>query len=273
MTEGSKQHHPYQGQAHSISWWSWRPGIKPRTALFIGSLITCVALIFTIIGLLALVLGILDSVSPPLRLSGTVINHSINSIDGQTNLLVSIHSTDFPPHVSVTADRSVAQTVHDSATIVLDYTPHLHVLLALESAGQRFPIQNGGLFSIFLGTFTLLLLGLAMLPYPALLTNWAWRDLYGRNPDDRQRILTGKVIALREAIPKRANRPGLSPRPTRTWYGVALAPLDASAEQPVLTFAIPQDMYKALQEGEIIRITYSSHIHYVYKLEPFHEYE
>ena len=271
MTEDSKQHNPYQ--AHAVSWWSWRPGIKPRTALFIGSLITCVALIFTIIGLLALVLGILDSVSPPLRLSGTVINHSINSINGQANLLVSIHATDFPPHVSVTADRSVAQTVHDGATIVLDYTPHLHLLLALESAGQRFPIQNGGLFSIFLGILTLLLLGLVMLPYPALLTSWAWRDLYGRNPGDRQRALAGKVIALREAIPKRANRPGLAPRPTGTWYGVALAPLDASAEPPVLTFAIPQNMYKALQEGEIVRITYSSHIHYVYKLEPFHECE
>jgi hypothetical protein len=271
VTEGNKQHHLYQ--VHTVSWWSWRPGIKPRIALCIGSLITCIALIFTTIGLLSLVFGILDSVSSPLRLSGIVINHSINAIDGQTNLLVSIHATDFPPHVSVTTDKSIAQTVHDGASIVLDYTPHLHVLLALESAGQHFPIQNGGLFSIFLGTFTLLLLGLAMLPYPALLTSWAWHDLYGRKPDSRQRTLTGKVIALREAIPKRANRPGLSPRPTRTWYGVALAPLDASAEQPVLTFAIPQDMYKALREGEIVRITYSSHIHYVYKLEPFHEYE
>jgi hypothetical protein len=247
--------------------------MKLRTALFTGSLITCVALIFTTIGLLALVLGMLDSVSPPLRLSGTVINHSINAINGQTNLLVSIQATDFPSHVSVTVDQSVAQTVHDGTTIVLDYTPHLHVLLALESAGQRFPIQNGGLFSIFLGTFTLLLLGLVMLPYPALLTKWAWRDLYGRNPDSRQSTLTGKVIALREAIPKRANRPGLSPRPTRIWYGVALAPLDASAEQSVLTFAISRDMYNALQEGEFVRITYSSHIHYVYKLEPFHEDE
>ena len=272
MTEGGQQqHHPYQ--AHSVSWWSWRPGIRPRTALFTGSLITCIALVLTTVGLLSLVLGILDSVSSPLRLPGIVLNHSINGIDGQTNLLINLHTTDFPPHVSVKVDKSLLPIVHNGDHIFLDYTPHLHMLLALESGGQRFPIQNGGLFSIFLGTFALLFLGLAMLPYPALLASWAWRDLHGREPDDRQRALIGKVIALREALPTRANRPGLAPRPIRAWYGVALAPLASSTQQSVLTFAIPQDMYKALQEGEYVRITYSSHIHYVYKLEPFNEYE
>lgn len=271
MIEDSK--HLHRDQTHSVSWWSWRPGIHPHTALLIGSLITCIALVITAIGLLSLILGIWDSISPPLHLSGTVMSHSTNSINGQTNLLVSLHTADFPSHVSVVADKTFFLTMHNGEHIVLDYTPHLHVLIALESAGQRFSTQNGGLFSLWLGTFALLFLGLAMLPYPALLANWAWYDLYGHNPDDRQRTLVGKVIALREAIPTRANRPGLSPRPTRAWYGVALSPLPTSAEQSLLTFAISLDMYKALQKGEVVRITYSSHIHYVYKLEPPDEYK
>ncbi len=262
-----------QQSASSISWWSWRPGVKPRTVMLIGSLITCVALLFTIIGLVSLVLGILDSGSAPLQVPGIVLGHAINGIDGQAHLLVGVHTTDFPPHVSAVAAKTILQTLHDGDHIILDYTPHLHVLLALENAGQHFPLQNGGMFSIFLGVFALLFLGLVLLPYPAILTSWAWRDLYGRRAGDRQSQVTGRVIALREAKQTRTNRPGLTPRTTHSWYGVALVPLETTTSpgQPMLTFAINHEMHTALREGEVIRVTYSSHLHYVYTLEPADE--
>lgn len=254
--------------ARSISWWSWRPGVKPRTVMLIGSLITCVALLFTLTGLIALVFGILDSVSAPLPVSGTVRGHAINGLDGQAHLVVSLSTVDFPPQVTAVVDRAVLETVHDGDNVVLDYSPHLHVLLALEQGNQRFLLQNGGMFSIFLGTCTLLVLGLVLLPYPALLTLWAWRDLYGRRIGDRQSQLTGQVIARREAKQARANRPGLAPRTTHSWYGVALASSEALEAQSMTTFAINREMYDALREGDTIRVTYSPHLHYVYTVGP-----
>ena len=263
--------HSYQ--TSSISWWSWRPGIKPHTALLLGALITCIAFLFAAIGLISLVLAILDSVSPPLHIPGTVLSHSFNGITGQANLFISVHNTDFPPHVSAITDKSTLQTIHDGDHIFLDYSPHLHILTALESSEQRFLLQNGSMFSIFLGVFALLFLGFLLLPYPVLLTRWAWRDLYGRNDDDRKRQLTGKVIALRAAKQTRAGRPGLTPRPTHTWYGVALSPspIATSVQQKIMTFAISREMYEALHEGETVRVTYSPHIQYVYAMEPSSE--
>lgn len=265
------QQQPESYAARSLSWWSWRPGVKPRTVMLIGSLITCVALLFTITGLIALVLGILDSVSSSLPVPGIVRSHAINGLDGQAQLLVSFHTVDFPPQVTAVLDKAILQTVHDGDHVVLDYSPHLHVLLALEQGKQRFPLQNGGMFSIFFGACTLLFLGLVLLPYPALLTSWAWRDLYGRRADDRQSQLTGQVIARREAKQTRANRPGLAPRTTHSWYGVALTSRDALEAQSLKTFAISRAIYDALREGETIRVTYSPHLHYVYKLEPADE--
>ena len=257
-------------QSSAISWWSWRPGIKPHTALLLGALITSIAFLFAAIGLISLVLAILDSVSPPLHIPGTVLSHSINGITGQANLFIGLHNTDFPPHVSAITDKSTLQTIHDGDHIFLDYSPHLHILTALESSEQHFRLQNGGMFSIFLGVFALLFLGLLLLPYPILLTRWAWRDLYGSDANDRIRKLTGKVVALRAAKQTRAGRPGLTPRPTHTWYGVALSlsPVATSVQQQIITFAISRAMYEALHEGETIRVTYSPYVHYVYALEP-----
>lgn len=265
MTEDTNSY-----QTSAISWWSWRPGIKPHTALLLGASITCIAFLFAAIGLISLVLAILDSVSPPLHIPGTVLSHSMNGITGQANLFISLHNTDFPPHVSASTNTSTLQTIHDGDHIFLDYTPHLHILTALESSEQRFLLQNGGMFSIYLGVFALLFLGFLLLPYPVLLTRWAWRDLYGRNADDRKRQLTGKVVALRAAKQTRAGRPGLTPRPSHTWYGVALSlsPVATPAQRQTITFAISRTMYEAFHEGETVRVTYSPYIHYVYAMEP-----
>ena len=50
----------------AITWWSWRPGIKPRNAFIIGAPLTLLACFFIGVGLYTLLFGIIDSYSPPL---------------------------------------------------------------------------------------------------------------------------------------------------------------------------------------------------------------
>ncbi len=169
-----------------ISWWSWRPGIRPRNALFIGGLITVVALLLLGIGLVTLVLGILDSFSPPVQVTGS---------------------------------------------------------------------------------FSLLLLGGIMLPYPALLLIWGWQDLFAGRESSKRCTLTGKVVGLRASVATRRRSAGLVPHAPRPWFGVALQFTDGAGEQQVITFALSQERYMSLHEGDIITITYSPHVHYVFSLE------
>ncbi len=204
-----------------ISWWSWRPGIKPHNALLIGGLISCMALLLASIGLIALL---------------SALEH-----EGQ------------------------------------------HALLPGESQG-----------GVFFGSVALLLVGLIFLPYPAVLANWGWLDLYGHNKEHRRCEMTAKVVGLRAAVQTRASRTGLTPRPSRTWYGVALYPMDAiklemrpcndarastsrsarskgsnwTPTQRVMTFAISEHVYRSLHESDVVRINYSYYLHYVYTLEP-----
>src|SRR6266700_2641077 len=42
----------------TVSWWSWRPGIKPRNAFIIGGLLSLVALLLLCLGLFILIFGI-----------------------------------------------------------------------------------------------------------------------------------------------------------------------------------------------------------------------
>jgi hypothetical protein len=195
-----------------ISWWSWRPGIKPRNALLIGGLISCMALLMASIGLIALL---------------SALEH-----EGQ------------------------------------------HALLPGESQG-----------GVFFGSVALLLLGLIFLSYPAVLANWGWLDLYGHNKEHRRCEMMAKVVGLRAAVQTRASRTGLTPRPSRTWYGVALYPMDAmhwaqsdgtpsargainrAPTQRVMTFAISEHVYRSLHESDVVRINYSYYLHYVYTLE------
>ena len=54
----------------AISWWSWRPGIKPRNALVFGGLLSFLALLLIGSGLLTLIVGIVDASSPPVKSRG-----------------------------------------------------------------------------------------------------------------------------------------------------------------------------------------------------------
>jgi len=157
-------------ESEPVSWWSWRPGIKPRNAFIIGGLLSLVALLLLCIGLFTLIFGIEDSVSQPLQVPGVVTQHIANSVDGQLRHRIRVHTT-------------------------------------------------------------------------------------------------GKVISLRAAVQTRAGRPGLTLRPTCTWFGVALRFIDASALEQVMTFAISEKGYKSLRRGEIVHITYSPKLHYTYVVE------
>jgi hypothetical protein len=48
---------------------------------------------------------------------------------------------------------------------------------------------------------------------------------------------------------------------------VALDPIDENATQQTMTFRISYETYRSLEEGTLVSITYSPHLHFVYKLE------
>src|SRR2546423_3175132 len=249
-----------------VSWWSWRPGIKPRNALIIGGCISSVALLLTCIGLITLVSSIVDSVSQPLQVAGVVAAHLKNSFDGQPHLRIHVHASGFPGEILPSVSNSAFETIHDNDRILLDYSPNLHILYALEANNQHYILPSTGSLGIVIGAVALLLLGIALLLYPAVLAIWGWRDLHGRSM--RRYEMTATVISLRAAVQTRTNRPGLTPRPTRTWYGVALCFIDASSQEQVITFAIREEVYNSLHRGDLVHVTYSPSLHYVYALTP-----
>jgi hypothetical protein len=251
-----------------ISWWSWRPGIKPRTAFVVGGLLSLVALMLASIGLFTLILGIVDYLSPPLLVPGIVTEHIANSFDGQLRLKIRVHTTGFPDEILPAVSDSAFHDIHDSEGILLNYSQNLHILYTLQSDSQHYPLPASGTVGIFFGAVVLLLFSIVMLFYPLALANWGWRDLHGHNGDISLREMTAKVVGLRAAVQTRSGRPGLTPRPFRTWYDSALHPTDASDDEQVMTFSISEEVHNSLRKGEIVHITYSPHLYYVYALEP-----
>jgi hypothetical protein len=161
-----------------ISWWSWRPGIRPLSALAIGGTISLLALAIVSLGLITLAAG--------------------------------------------------------------------------ELAGAL-----------------LVLVGLALLAYPALLARWGWRDLLvERYQRDEIRVFSARVVALRATSSSRKNRSGVMPRGTTSWHGVALLPLNADSTPRALTFSVSEELYRSLREGMQVRIKHSPHLQFVYALEP-----
>ena len=250
-----------------VSWWSWRPGIKPRNALLIGGVFTLIALFFIALGLVVLALSIADSTSAPLNVAGVVTRHTTGGLNGSYYLTIQLHTPGFPAAVSAPVNATMYHTLHDGNAVTLEYSPYLRQLNALDAGGQHYILPNSGTAGIVIGAIALLLLGLVMLPYPAVLARWGWRDLYSNN----RMNVTGAIIALRAATETQMRRPGLMPRRgVRTWYGIALSTSDTGR---VMTFAITETMYRGRKEGEIITIICSPHIHYVYSLEQVREDE
>ncbi len=269
----AERQHEYDLRDHdSVNWWSWRPGIKPRKAMVIGGLITLFALLLIGIGLITLALGVLDGFSPPLQIAGVVAGHTMNNFDGLPHLNIRMHTPDFPSSVSPVVSNAAYQTLSDGEHVTADYSPRLHFLYALESAGQYYALPGSSKADDPLGSIALLFLGVVFLPYPALLALWSWRDLHPTRASwDGRCTMTAKVVGKRAAVRTVArrgtNRPGLLPQFSRSWYGVALDPIDEDATQQTMTFSISYETYRSLEEGTLVSITYSPHLHYVYKLE------
>lgn len=256
----SHQHTYTAHDADSITWWSWRPGIQPRKAIFLGGLITLLALLLGSIGLVTLVLGIMDSFSAPFQLQGIVSSHIVNNLDGFPRLSIRLHTVGFPATISPTVSKATFHAIHDGAPILVDYSPRLHFLYALDSAGQHYILPGTSKADNPIGSLALLLLGIALFPYPALLTLWGWRDLYTDHS-----FMTANVVGKRTALHTTTrNRPGLTPRLARSWYGLALEPVDPASSQQLMTFSVNYGTYCAVEEGALVQIMYSPHLHYVY---------
>jgi hypothetical protein len=197
----------------TISWWSWRPGIKPRNALVFGGLLSFLGLLLIGSGLLTLIVGIVDASSPPVQIPGTVTGHSTNALDGLPHLTIRLRESGFPV-VSPAVPQSISQTIHNGDLVLVDYSQHLHFLYALDYAGQRYSLPGTSASGNPPGSLALLLIGIVLLPYPALLTRWGWLDLHAKYGDkDRgQCTMIARVIALRSTQQaRRVNRPGLTP--------------------------------------------------------------
>ena len=245
-----------------ISWWSWRPGIRPQTALLIGIPFTFITLLMTMLGLITLVAGIEDSMSPPLLVSGIVQHRSAGTKTSTPQLTIHLRgSRGIPSDVLLTVSASTFQQVGMNAIVTVDYSQHLHFAYALDYAGRHYPLPGTTAAGNPVGSVALLLVGLLLLPYPALLTHWGWQDLLiERYKQAKLTRMTARVVDKRATTRTRTAQPGLTGRGTRPWYGLALLP---EATQRIRTFSVDQETYERVQSGVYVDIVYSPHLHYV----------
>jgi hypothetical protein len=241
--------------------------------MLIGWPIAFVALAMLCFGLFTLLLGILDTNAPPLRISGTVVSHGGNII-GQQYIDIRLHAPDFPTVVAPTVTAAQLRAIHSGDAVVADYSPHLRALYALEDGGQSYLLPGAGVANIMFGAAALLLFGLLLFPYPAILASWGWRDLLAESgrlgARHRARARVAGLRAVSKGLGASMRRPGLTSRFSRSsWCGVALVPLDASLDerQRLVTFSINRETWGRLHEGDVVEIVYAPHLHYVYRLE------
>ena len=250
----------------SFSWWSWRPGIRPRRALLIGIPLLLVGVFFICAGIYALVSILLDSNSPLIRLPGVVTGYSSGLLDNQTHLTIREQRNGRLSTITPAITPAEQRAIHPDDRVTLDYTPRLGYLYALEDHGQRYTLPGGSPLGNLFAAIVLLLAGLLFVPYPFLLLVWGWHDL--RQPGV---MLRGRVLALRSTQQTRLNRqrragpahPGLTPRLGRAWYGMAIETLAPASQQDILTFAISEEQHRGLKEGQTIAVMYSPQLHYV----------
>lgn len=251
-------------ESEAVSWWSWRPGMKPLYAFLFGGLLSLLALFLLSNGATLLISGMLDSNSPPLRAPGIVTGHTRNVL-GSPQLTIRLEEPGLPPEITLIVSPVTSATLSNGTPVTVDYAPHLRTPYALESQGHRSMLPGTSASGNLLATLALLLFGLVLLPYPFLLSFWGWRDL--RTPQGCK--LTAYVVALRTAKQTTTRTPGLVRRTTHIWYGVALQPANettTAAKPTVLTFGLKQEVYERLQRGDKVQVIYSPHLHHLYTL-------
>jgi hypothetical protein len=245
-----------------ISWWSWRPGMKPAYALLLGTPLTILALLLTLLGAITLIAGIEDSFSPPLQVPGTVVGRGTTTSQPQLTLHLK-GSAGIPDRVTLAVPTDLARNMSLNASVVVSYSPRLHFAYALEYAGRRYAVPGVVAAGNPPGSMVFLLLGLLLLPYSALLVHWGWRDLLIERYDrGRLGTMTARVVAMRETT--RSRQPGFAGRGARLWYGIALLPIEEITNQKIYTFSISEETYRSIRRGTTIKVIYSPHLHHVY---------
>lgn len=249
-------------ESDAISWWRWRPGARPLRAFLLGGLLSLLALFFLLNAAVALIAVALDSSSVPLQVPGVVSGQSTR-MPGSLRLTIRLDRPGFPPSITLVVPQ--AARLASGSPVVIDYTPHQRTPYALESNGQRYLLPGTSATGNLFETLTLLLAGLLLLPYPLLLATWGWRDLHTRRNCQR----TGHIVAVRTARQTTARTPGLVPRTTQTWHGIAVQVEDtspASATPEILVFSVHAEAYSHCKRGDRVRVTYSPHLHHLYIL-------
>jgi hypothetical protein len=264
VPDGRAQSQP-EKDAHGpglIPRWNWRPGMKPRTAFNLGVLFSFVGLLFVSIGIVSLIVGILDSYSPPLQVPGVVIGRSTNFLDNLPHLNILPEGAGSHGAIAPAVSRETARAIQVGDHVILDYSPRLHYLYALESAGQRYTLPGSSPAGNPFGSVALITIGLVIFPYPAFLTLWGWRDLH-----QQACTITARVVDLHATKHTRASNPGLAPRLARTSYTVVLEPVHSPPTHEPMIFAIKEELYNSLRQGAVVQVTYSPNLHHVYALE------
>ncbi|HEY6539873.1 MAG TPA: hypothetical protein VIZ18_03005 [Ktedonobacteraceae bacterium] len=262
----------HRGQSDaSFTWWSWRPGIRPCRALLVGVPLLLLGVFFICAGIYALVSILLDSNALPTRIPGIVTGYTSGLLDNQTHLTIRALRNGRSSTVTPAIIPEEQRAIHTGDRVTLDYSPRLGYLYALEDHGQRYTLPGGSPLGGLFASIALMLVGLLFLPFPFLLTVWGWYDL--RQPG---RMIRGRVLALRATqrthLPhqRRAGpaHPGLTPRLGRAWYGMVVETLTPASQRDIVPFAISEEQHGGLQEGEIVAVTYSPHLHYVRSIRP-----
>jgi hypothetical protein len=251
-----------QNSGAVITRWHWRPGMKPHFALTIGVLFSIVGLLFIVIGLVSLIAGIQDSRSAPIRVPGVVTGYATNIFDNLPHVVIRVEKENSTTTIAPAVSSVTAQSLRIGDQVIVDYSQSLKIPYALESRGQRYVLPGTSAAGNPFGSIALLLLGLIIFPYPAFLALWAWRDLQAQGGN----IMTARIIDLRTSKQAHTPRPGITPRSFRTTYTVALAPINISLSQEVVTFSITEQMYLSVRERALVQITYSPNLHFVYEM-------
>lgn len=251
------------GVAQSLTQWSWRPGIAPRNAIAIGGVLIFLALAFICSGLFALVEGILDSNAPPIRITGQVTGYTTNILDNLPHVVIRLRATGFPAQVTPAISPALHASIQPGEQVILDFSPRLHTLYALESKGQHYNLPGSSSAGNPLGAIALIVLGLLLLPYPFFLARWGWRDVR-----EGSQSIAGTISALNTSAHLRKRTPGLTSRLMRSWYMVDVQPVRGGTE---LQFRVNETRYTALFVGEKVRLAYSPNLRYVYSIKQLEE--
>jgi hypothetical protein len=253
-------------ESDAVSWWSWRPGMRPLRAFLFGGLLSLLALFLLVNGAATLIAGILDSSAAPLRVPAVVTGQS-KDVLGSPQLVLRPEQPGFPSTITLVVSHATAKALPRGSVVSIDYAPHQHTPYALENGEQRYALPGASASGNLWQTLALLLFGLLLLPYPSLLSFWGWRDLRTGRVYQRSAI----VVALRTARQTTTRTPGLLPRTTNIWHGVALQMEYPSTPTPkILTFAIQQELHAQLQRGMRAEVTYSPALHHLYTLKVLH---